>query len=111
MGFTSQQVTVKASCCKDVCHKAFVALLSSASPAHELHSQVLIDPDPYQHQILVVVAVSATPSSAFRLRNLMVMTNQREIEITQFVSGCMRMKGLRASYMYHASTGINMGKV
>ena len=27
----------------------------------------------------------------------MVMTNQREIEITQFVSGCMRMKGLRGS--------------
>ncbi|CAE7249346.1 SCN11A, partial [Symbiodinium pilosum] len=26
-------------------------------------------------------------------KNLMVMTNQREIEITQFVSGCMRMKG------------------
>ena len=26
-------------------------------------------------------------------RNLMIMTNQREIEITQFVSGCMRMKG------------------
>lgn len=26
-------------------------------------------------------------------KNLMIMTNQREIEITQFVSGCMRMKG------------------
>eukprot|EP00435_Cladocopium_sp_Y103_P067925 s232_g30.t1 len=26
-------------------------------------------------------------------KNLMVMTNQRDIEITQFVSGCMRMKG------------------
>jgi len=26
-------------------------------------------------------------------KNLMVMTNQRDIDITQFVSGCMRMKG------------------
>ncbi|CAE7844430.1 cac [Symbiodinium microadriaticum] len=33
-------------------------------------------------------------------KNLMVMTNQREIEITQFVSGCMRMKG--------AATGIDL---
>ena len=31
------------------------------------------------------------------LRNLMVMTNQRDIDITQFVSGCMRMKGASAS--------------
>ncbi|CAK9073721.1 unnamed protein product [Durusdinium trenchii] len=36
-------------------------------------------------------------------KNLMVMTNQREIEITQFVSGCMRMKG--------GATGIDLHSV
>lgn len=38
------------------------------------------------------------------LRNLMVMTNQRDIDITQFVSGCMRMKGASASCKYFFST-------
>ncbi|CAJ1398290.1 unnamed protein product [Effrenium voratum] len=30
-------------------------------------------------------------------KNLMIMTNQRDIDITQFVSGCMRMKGWNRS--------------
>ena len=39
-------------------------------------------------------------------RNLMIMTNQREIEITQFVSGCMRMKGANCwdcHVLFHSS--------
>jgi hypothetical protein len=36
----------------------------------------------------------------------MIMTNQREIEITQFVSGCMRMKGANCwdcHVLFHSS--------